>query len=81
MKVFTIKDTKADYYYPPQLYRNSMEAQRACSNAVNEQPDSLFAKNTQDFILFEIGDWNELTGTFDPTEKKHIADLIDLRVE
>ena len=79
MKLFTIKDTKADYYMQPQLYRNSLEAQRACENSVNDQKDSLFAKNCEDFVLFEIGEWDERTGQIIPCDKKHVVDMIDLR--
>ena len=81
MKLFTIKDTKADYYYPPQAFKNSAEAVRAIQNSVNNQKDSLFSQNAEDFILFQIADWNETNGMVDPSDKKHIADLIDLRVE
>ena len=80
MKVFTIRDNKAEYYYPPQFYRNAAEATRACENAVNQQADTLFAKNAEDFSLFQIADWNETTAKIEIEDKKHIADLIDLRV-
>ena len=78
-RLFVIKDTKANYYHPPQVYRNHLEAMRACENSVNSSQDSLFNKNSEDFSLFEVGTWDELTGMIDPTEKKHICDLVDLR--
>ena len=79
MKVFVIKDIKANYYHPPQLWRNAGEAVRACENSVNDQKDSLFSKNAEDFVLFEIGEYSESTGQITPCDKKHIADMIDLR--
>lgn len=79
MKLFVIKDTKANYYMQPQLYRTSAEAVRACSNSVNDKNNGLFAKNAEDFVLFEIGEWDEQTGNISPCDKKHIADMIDLR--
>lgn len=78
-KLFVIKDTKADYYYPPQVFNNSLDAQRACENSVNGQQDSLFAKNSEDFSLFEIGTYDEKIGLVVVTEKVHVCDLVDLR--
>lgn len=79
MKLFCIKDTKANYYYPPQVYRNKLEAMRACENSVNSQGESLFSKNSEDFSLFEVGDFCEITGKIVAEEKNHICDLIDLK--
>lgn len=78
MKVFTIKDKKANYYYPPQLYRNVDEAVRACKNSVDKNDGSLFCKNSEDFSLFRIGEWDEVTGTYTVLDKTHICDLMDL---
>ena len=77
--VFVIKDTKAGYYHPPSFYRNAAEAVRACTNSVNGQKDSLFAKNAEDFVLFQIGEYSEQTGQIIPCDKKHVADIIDLQ--
>jgi len=81
MKVFSVKDTKANYYTPPQLYRNSQEAVRAVTNSVNGSGETLFAKNSEDFALFEIGSFDETAGKIEGCEKRHICDLIDLRTE
>jgi hypothetical protein len=79
MKLFSIKDMKANYFFAPQVYRNAAEAIRSCENTVNGNQDSLFKKNPEDFALVELGSWDEVTGAINSLEKKHICDLIDLR--
>ena len=80
MKLFTIKDMKADYYHQPQFYRTSAEAIRACKNAViSKQGQTPFNMNPEDFALFEIGEWDELAGNVTVKDKKHVQDLIDLK--
>lgn len=77
MKLYTIKDTKADYYHLPTTYRNAGEAVRAIENAL-KQKETLFAQNSEDFSLFEIGTFDESTGTLHTVNKKHICDLTEL---
>ena len=77
-RLFSIKDTKAQYYYPPQIYRNRGEAIRALTNSVNDPQHGLFNKNAEDFSLFEIGSWDEITGSVTVKDKEHVVDLVDL---
>lgn len=79
MKIYTIRDKKAEYYMEPQLYRTSHDAVRACKNSVNNDQNGLFAKNAEDFSLFEIGSFDEMTGNITILDKKHVCDLVDLR--
>jgi hypothetical protein len=79
MKLFVVRDTKAQYYHAPQTYRNSGDAIRACKNAVNDSTSGMFAKNAEDFSLFQVGEWDELTGAITPSEKIHVTDLVDLK--
>lgn len=77
--VFVIKDTKGNYYMDPQIYRNKADAIRACENAVNGSDSrNMLAHNPEDFSLFKVGEWDELTGNITTKDKEHVTDLVDL---
>ncbi len=56
--IFTIHDAKAQAYLPPFFMHSAAVAVRTfkdCVNAENHQ----FQKNPEDYILFEIGSFND----------------------
>jgi len=57
-KVYTIFDSKTAAYLQPFYLRSNGEAIRAFTEAVND-PKSTFYKYPEDFILFEIGTWDD----------------------
>jgi len=61
MKVFTLYDSAAEAYDPPHFIRSTGEAVRLFSNAVKD-PQTKVAKHPDDYTLFEIGEFDELTG-------------------
>ena len=61
MKVYSIYDNKAKAWTQPYYATNKATALRSFSDAVNE-PDSPWAKHAEDYVLFEIGTWEEFTG-------------------
>lgn len=70
MKVFlySVHDTKANYYNPPYVSPNSMTAARDFQLRCRE-PDSVFAKFPEDYQLEEIGTFNFETGEITRSEK------------
>jgi len=57
-KLFTVRDSKAEAYFPPQVYATTGEAIRALQlNSKN--PDSMLGKFPLDYALIEIGEWDE----------------------
>ena len=66
-KIFTVHDAKAAYYTPPFFARTSGEAMRIFSEAIND-PQHHFAKHYTDFTLFEIGEFDDLTGCISSLE-------------
>ena len=68
MKLFSVQDTKAQAFMNPAAYRTSAEAIRSFQGSCQD-PQTSFAKFPSDFILFEIAEWDELTGTLTPHEK------------
>lgn len=61
MKIYTVYDSKAEFYMFPFPHRNKGEALRAFADAVND-PKTTIGKYPSDYTLFEIGDYNEITG-------------------
>jgi hypothetical protein len=78
-KLFTILDTKVGAYLAPFILRNKAEAFRGIMECM-KQPDHGFAQYPEDYTLFEIGEWDENTGTIIPYEAKiSITNLLDLK--
>ncbi|AXL15417.1 nonstructural protein [Microviridae sp.] len=61
MKMYTIYDSKAEAYMKPFYARTRGEAIRSCEQAAND-PESQFFSYAEDYVLFEIGEFSELTG-------------------
>lgn len=63
-KVFALRDTKSKTYAPPFYMQSTGAAVRAFADLVND-PQSFPSKHPSDFILFEIGKWEDDTGHFE----------------
>jgi len=61
MKVFTIWDLKANLHLRPFADANTVSAIRGFERAA-EDPESPFKRYPQDFVLKEIGEFDEMTG-------------------
>lgn len=67
--VFTIYDSKVNHYWDPVVFLNKGEALRTFEEGVNRRNQdgsaaSLIGQHPQDFTLFEIGYYDELTGKY-----------------
>ena len=80
MKIFSIKDTKAEAYLRPFFAANAAVAIRDLERAMTD-PQSGLSHYPEDFILFEIGYFDELVGEIEPETPKSICKLIDLKRE
>lgn len=65
MKMFAIYDKKSVAYNLPLFFLQKGQAIRAFEDAVND-PQSPFYKHPEDYCLFEIGEWNDITGIVNP---------------
>lgn len=64
-KVFSVFDSKVKAFDAPILFRNAAEASRSFATVVNssdQQQRPKYAMHPEDFTLFEIGTWSDLTG-------------------
>lgn len=60
-KVYSVKDTKGAFM-DPMLADNDALAVRAIKTVVNNQKGSLLATYPEDFELWYVGDFDEITG-------------------
>lgn len=63
LKCVIVFDQKSESYESPQFVRATGEAIRTFQSMVNDGK-SIFSKHPGDFILFELGEFNERTGEF-----------------
>lgn len=66
--LFSVHDSKSDFYYSPVSYRSRGEALRAFETACKDE-NSQFNKYPSDFTFVELGQFCEFTGTLIPHEK------------
>lgn len=77
LKLFTIKDIKAETYMAPFTARTRAEAIRMFTDDVNSGK-SVLAKHPADYMLICIGDFNTETGGI---EGKETLDVIGLGID
>ena len=84
-KMCSVYDTVAKVYAPPFYVNTVGEAVRSLANAVNDKNMGDLCKHPKDFILFEIGSWDDNTGLLTavvPPERLGLAsDFVDSKLE
>lgn len=60
--IFSVLDTKAEIFCTPFVSVNSLVAMRNFSDAAND-PSTEISRNPGDFILYEIGVFDDVNGT------------------
>ncbi len=66
LRIFSMYDTKAEAYIRPFFMPNVALAQRAIVTA-GQDPEHPFAQHPSDYILYELGTWEEEHAQFDLT--------------
>jgi hypothetical protein len=69
LKVFSVYDSKAGFYGNPIYLHTKGEALRTWEDAAND-PQSQIGKYPADFTLFEIGEFDNVTGEVAMYESK-----------
>lgn len=72
-QVLSIRDSKADIFYPPQFKATTNEAKRDFHALVND-PGTMPGKYPADFSLFSIGTYDASSGTLTPETPTKVAD-------
>lgn len=63
LKIFSVFDSKASAYMSPQFVPSTGDAIRSFCNIASD-PSHVFHKFAEDFTLFEVGEWDELSCSF-----------------
>lgn len=63
MKIFAIRDTKADAFNTPFYMSTVGQALRAFGDEVNN-PNSALSKHPEDYFLYELGIYEDATAAF-----------------
>lgn len=79
LKVFTILDTKVPVYNKPFFMRSRGEALRQLESEMRTKQGSLY-EHAEDFILFELGTFDEDTCKFDLHDAaQSVMRMIDIK--
>lgn len=76
--MFGIKDLKAEAFLPIFPSSTVGMAKRVFMEHVNN-PESQFNKYPEDFVLFEIGEFDDSTGILAPCNLRHLGTASDYR--
>lgn len=78
LKIFSIRDSKAEYFAPPFFQQNHALAERMFRTATND-PQSQVNKYPQDFDLYYLGTYDDQTGKIQVLDSpEHVIKAIHL---
>lgn len=69
MKIFSVYDSKAEYFMQPMFIQSTGQAIRMFQDTTMEK-DHLFSRHPADFTLFEIGEFDEKKGLIKMKDSK-----------
>lgn len=76
--MFTIRDSKAEYFYPPAYNKTHGEAERTFRDLAQNQ-ETQIGKHPEDFDLYFTGEFDDQTGKVTPLDSpQHIVKAIAL---
>lgn len=79
-KVYNVKDSKGGFYLMPFYVHSEEEALRFMRNSVLDVTHP-FAKNPEDFDLYYLGEFDDITGKFDLLDSPaHLVKLDNYKV-
>lgn len=64
-KMYSVRDSKAEFYERPFLQHTHAEAQRSFASIARD-PQNPIGKNPEDFDLYYLGEYDNVTGKLDP---------------
>lgn len=82
LRLYSIYDSKAEQFSPPQVYHNDMLALRAFEGIVNDDK-MLIKKYPEDFSLYYIGNLGDCDGRYyvSTGDESHIPVLVGRAIE
>lgn len=82
LRLYSIYDSKAEQFSPPQVYYNDMLALRAFEGIVNDDK-MLIKKYPEDFTLYYIGNLDDSNGCYyiEDCDKSRVPVLVGRAIE
>lgn len=78
LKVFAIRDTKAEVYNTPFYQQSHGEAERNFQTLVNDNKSTV-SQYPEDFDLYFLGEYDDNLGTFFTEPPKHVIKAVQLK--
>lgn len=73
-KIMAVYDLKAEAFERPFFCRSTAEGERMLANDVNsEKRESNLSLHPEDYQLFELGSWDEVSGVIQVLEKPRLV--------
>lgn len=69
-KMYSIRDSKGDFFGPILLQNTELEAERTFSTLAND-PKTSIAQHPEDYDLYYLGEFNNTTGKVNPLDSPH----------
>lgn len=82
LRLYSIYDSKAEQFSPPQVYHNDMLALRAFEGIVNDDK-MLIKKYPEDFSLYYIGNLSDSDGRYfvETSDESRVPALVGRAIE
>jgi len=74
MKIFSVRDSKAEAFLPPFFAQTAGVAIRQFESAVNDESHDMH-RFAEDYTLFELGEFDESSGALLPLDTPHSLGL------
>ncbi len=78
MEIFSVHDSKANAYLTPFFAPTEGVALRQLSSAIKDENHE-FNRYAEDYTLFQVGHWDEDTGTITGTPPRSIVNCLSLK--
>lgn len=76
-RIYRVRDQRAEAYLQPFFAVNDNVAIRLLEQAMSD-PESQFRRYSEDYILFDVGEENQVTGDVSGTTHRCVIKLIDI---
>lgn len=77
MNLYSLYDLKAEFYMTPFVSRTDKTVLRDIFSLLSD-PNTVLAQHPEDFVLYRLGVWSEVTGDFLSTDKVKISSIDSL---
>jgi len=78
--IYAVKDLAVQAFGTPFFVRAKGEAMRSFQDEVNKTADSAIAAHPEDYELYQLGEYDDQTGTILPQTPELIARAKDLKI-